>query len=44
MVSSLVNIVETFMESAAAVNLSLGINTNFVGGTLDFAITRLHVM
>ena len=34
-VSSLLNIVETFMESATAANLSLEIDTNFVGGTLE---------
>ena len=31
------------MEITVAVNSSLEIETNFVGGTLDFAITKLHL-
>ena len=44
MVSSLLSIVETFMESVIAVDLNLGIDTCLVGGSLDVDITRLHLM
>ena len=40
MVNSFLRRIDTLTESAAAVNSSLGMETNLVGATLDFPITR----